>query len=76
MDDHALNDDGGAEQVYRVSLDDRVVKLVWGPRVATPTSGRQQRLWFDSDHEAREAYFQRLESLAQEGFIDAVTALV
>lgn len=58
----------GEEMVYRVSLDHRVVRLVWGSRTGTQ---RQQRLWFDSDREAREAYFQRLEQLAADGFIDA-----
>jgi hypothetical protein len=32
---------------------------------------RHQRLWFDTDSEARTAYFTRLESLAAEGFIDS-----
>ncbi|HRI52927.1 MAG TPA: SWIM zinc finger domain-containing protein, partial [Pseudomonadota bacterium] len=59
----------GQESVYRVSLDARVVRLVWGQR-ANPTE-RQQRLWFDSDREARAAYFARLSDLAKEGFIDA-----
>ena len=58
----------GQEVVYRVSLDQRAVRLVWGPRSGPQ---RQQRLWFDSDREAREAYFSRLEQLAAEGFIDA-----
>lgn len=59
----------GQETVYRVSLDARLVRLVWGLR-ASPAQ-RQQRLWFDSDDKAREAYFSRLRSLAKEGFIDA-----
>ncbi len=56
------------EVVYRVSLDDKVVRVWWGPRNAEP---RQQRTWFDSDAQARDAYFARLESLARDGFIDA-----
>lgn len=62
----------GQETVYRVSLDARVVRLIWGLR--TSTAQRQQRLWFDSDEKAREAYFNRLSSLAKEGFIDAGSA--
>jgi hypothetical protein len=37
---------------------------------------RHQRLWFDTDAEARMAYFARLESLAAEGFIDSSTGMV
>jgi hypothetical protein len=58
----------GAETVYRVSLDDRVVYVQWGARTGEP---RHQRIWFDTDREARDAYFHRLESLATEGFVDA-----
>lgn len=58
----------GAETVYRVSLDDRVVYVQWGLRTG---DARHQRIWFDSDREARDAYFARLESLAGEGFVDA-----
>ena len=62
-------DGSGREVVYRVSLDDRVVQVRWGERAAA--APREQRLWFDTDREAREAYFGRMESLAREGFIDA-----
>jgi hypothetical protein len=58
----------GGEIVYRVSLDDRVVYVQWGARSSTP---RHQRIWFDTDREARDAYFQRLEELTSEGFVDA-----
>lgn len=58
----------GSETVYRVSLDDRVVYVQWGSRTSEP---RHQRIWFDTDREARDAYFHRLESLATEGFVDA-----
>ncbi|RYE95121.1 MAG: SWIM zinc finger family protein [Myxococcales bacterium] len=64
-------DPSGRETVYRVSLDDKVVQVQWGQRAATP---RHQRLWYDSDAQAREAYFSRLESLATEGFVDADAA--
>lgn len=64
-------DDAGRETVYRVSLDDKVVQLQWGPRTADP---RHQRLWYDTDAQAREAYFARLESLAHQGYVDADAA--
>jgi predicted nucleic acid-binding Zn finger protein len=63
----------GQEQVFRVSLDGKVVAVEWGPRLGEP---RHQKLWFDSDAEARAAYFARLESLASEGFIDAASAML
>ncbi|MDY7226457.1 SWIM zinc finger family protein [Hyalangium rubrum] len=63
----------GQEQVYRVSLDGKVVAVEWGPRLGEP---RRQKLWFDSDAEARGAYFARLEALASEGYIDAASLLV
>jgi hypothetical protein len=68
---YVRRDAEGREQVYRVSLDDKLVVVQWGARLDEP---RAQRLWFDSDREAREAYFARLESLSAEGFIDAVAA--
>jgi hypothetical protein len=63
----------GQEQVYRVSLDGKLVSVEWGPRLGEP---RRQKLWFDTDAEARAAYFARLEALASEGFIDAASATV
>lgn len=63
----------GQEQVYRVSLDGKVVAVEWGPRLGEP---RRQKLWFDTDAEARAAYFARLETLASEGFIDAASVMV
>lgn len=67
-------EEAGHESIYRVSLDDRTVRVLWhdGPRRgAERPQERQQRLWFDSDREAREAYFARLEALGAEGYIDA-----
>lgn len=65
---YTRRDESGKEVVYRVSLDDKLVVVHWGDRMETP---RQQRLWFDTDREAREAYFARLEELATEGFVDS-----
>jgi hypothetical protein len=65
--------ESGLETVYRVSLDGQVVAVEWGPRTG---ESRHQRLWFDTDTEARTAYFARLEKLAAEGYIDAASALV
>ncbi|ADO67965.1 SWIM zinc finger family protein [Stigmatella aurantiaca] len=63
----------GQEQVYRVSLDGKVVAVEWGPRQG---ESRRQKLWFDTDAEARTAYFTRLESLAAEGYIDAAASMM
>ncbi|MFY2558827.1 SWIM zinc finger family protein [Corallococcus terminator] len=65
--------ESGQELVYRVSLDGQVVAVEWGPRTG---EARHQRLWFDTDTEARTAYFTRLEKLSAEGYIDAASALV
>jgi hypothetical protein len=58
----------GESSVYRVSLDDRSIRIVWG---ATIEAGRQQKLWFDTDKEARDAYFTKLDGLTTQGYIDA-----
>lgn len=70
---YVRRDASGQEQVYRVSLDGKVVAVEWGPRLGEP---RQQRLWFDSDSEARGAYFARLEQLAADGYIDSASSMV
>ncbi len=62
----------GKQTVTRVSLDDKVVRLEWGLALEAP---RHQRIWFDSDSEARDAYFQRLDALLDEGFVDADRSL-
>lgn len=62
----------GKQTVTRVSLDDKVVRLEWGLALEAP---RHQRIWFDSDSEARDAYFQRLDALMNEGFVDADRSL-
>jgi predicted nucleic acid-binding Zn finger protein len=59
-------DASGAQTSYRVSLDDRVVRIA---RVVG-SDARHQRLWFDTDAQARTAYFERLDALGEEGFID------
>jgi hypothetical protein len=58
----------GGETVYRVSLDGRGVHVRWGRRADEP---RQQRVWFDTDAEARDAYFGKVEGLLADGFIDS-----
>jgi hypothetical protein len=60
------------ETVYRVSLDDKLVRVLWGLRSEEP---RQSRTWFDTDAQARDAYFARLDSLSRDGFIDADSQL-
>ena len=56
---------------YRISLDERQILLRWGH---DPQTLRQQRLLFNRAEEARDAYFARLDRLAEQGFIDASTA--
>jgi hypothetical protein len=62
----------GAREEVRLSLDDRVVRIERRARGANEAEGgeRFQRMWFDSDREARRAYFARLDDLAEKGFID------
>jgi hypothetical protein len=66
-------DADGAQTTYRVSLDDRVVRVEWTDVEPgkIPGEPRRQRMWFDTDGQAREAYFARLDALADKGFIDA-----
>ncbi len=56
---------------YRISLDERQILLRWGN---DPQTLRQQRLLFNRAEEARNAYFERLDGLAKQGFIDASAA--
>ena len=49
-------------------LDGRVVRVEWGAR---NVQGRQRKQWYDSDGDARNAYFGQVESLLAGGFIDA-----
>ena len=72
-------DAGGAAVTWRVSLDD---KIVFVQSSQSPTTGKNehhekshsQRLWFDTDQAARDAYFARLESLESQGFVNADSA--
>lgn len=58
---------GGAE-VCQVSLDRRRVKVRWG---RTDEKPRLQTLQFNSDEEARAAYFGRIDDLIARGYLDA-----
>jgi len=62
----------GRQTVVRVSLDDTIVRVEFGQALLPP---RHQRIWFDTDREARDAYFQRLDALMAQGFLDADRAL-
>lgn len=66
----------GGQTSHRLSLDDRVVRIVSqdAPPGQPLGDARHQRTWFDSDAEAREAYFSRLDTLAGQGFIDTDAA--
>jgi hypothetical protein len=60
----------GSQEQVRLSLDDRQVR-VERHKVGRPeTEDHHQRMWFDTDAEARRAYFARLDDLAEKGFID------
>jgi hypothetical protein len=62
----------GGQVSFRVSLDDR--RLSIEERSADPGQPfgqpRFQRLWFDTDIEAKNSYFARLDELGEKGFID------
>lgn len=62
----------GAQTSYRVTLDDRAVRIELQRAAPGLPAGeaRLQRLWYDTDVIARDAYFARLDRLAAEGFID------
>lgn len=65
-------DEAGAQVRHRVTLDERAVRIETNEANAGQPLGepRFQRLWFDTDADARDAYFRRLDRLATEGFID------
>jgi hypothetical protein len=65
-------DASGAQMEVRVSLDDRAVRVEQKEAAAGQplAPGRHQRMWFDTDAEARANYFARLDELADKGFID------
>lgn len=65
-------DAGGRQVVHRVSLDDQVVRIATSEAAAGRPLGepRHARTWYDSDADARDAYFARLDALAADGFID------
>lgn len=72
---HQRRPDGG-QTAYRVSLDDRTVRIAVqsgsaGQPLAAP---RYVRTVYDADSEAREAYFARLDLLAAQGFVDTDAA--
>jgi hypothetical protein len=64
----------GSQEEVRLSLDDRAVRVERrerGPAAERrEPESRFQRMWFDTDIEAREAYFARLDELGAKGFID------
>lgn len=62
----------GAQEEVRLSLDDRVIRIERRQRGAAVegADARHQRVWFDTDAQARAAYFSRLEELAGKGFVD------
>ncbi len=61
-------DEAGRAVTWRVSLDDKVVAVQWQEHAGAP---RSQRLWFDTDQAARDAYFDRLNALEAQGFVNS-----
>ncbi len=66
----------GAQVSVRLSLDDRAVRILRqeAPAGEPLGEGRFQRMWFDTDSDARTAYFARLDELSGNGFIDTDAA--
>ncbi len=62
----------GAQAQVRVTLDDRAIRVEQNEAPAGRPLGepRYQRIWFDTDAQARDAYFARLDALSNDGFID------
>jgi len=65
-------DAAGKQTRFRVTLDGRAMRVETREAPAGQPLGapRFQRLWFDTDAQARDAYFARLDGLANQGFID------
>jgi hypothetical protein len=64
-------DEAGKPVFYRITLDGNVVRVVReGEEFA-----RHQRVGFDNEAQARDAYFQRLDALTKQGFVDGEDAL-
>ncbi len=69
-------DAAGGQTSVRMSLDDRLVNVERkeGAPGQPLGEGRFQRMWFDTDTDARTAYFARLDELTGRGFIDTDAA--
>lgn len=59
----------GGEDVYKVTLDDRQMRIEWGLRA--DRDRRFQRLMFNAVDDARAAYLERIADLESKGFLDA-----
>ena len=70
-------DKDGAQTSFRVSLDDKLIRIARQEAEPGKPFGdlRHQRTWYDTDAEARDAYFARLDELAAAGFIDTDAAV-
>lgn len=58
---------GSEETIVQLTLDHQHFLAQWGPR---GSSLRSQKMLFNSPEEARQEYFQRIDSLIQKGFIE------
>ncbi len=58
------------ENVYQVTLDRRRIKVRWG---VSGQAKRVQTLQYNSEDEARDAYFARVDDLQSRGFLDSTS---
>jgi predicted DNA-binding WGR domain protein len=56
------------ETIYQLTLDHKQLRVQWGQR---GTDMRRQTLLFNSPAQARDAYFDRLDQLANKGYIES-----
>ncbi len=56
------------EKVYQLSLDHKKIKIRWGER---QQQLRVQQFVFNSTVEAREHYYERIDGLKSQGYLDA-----
>ncbi len=59
----------GGESVFQVTLDNKKLRIRWGER--SDPRLRVQNLLFDSVADARAAYFDRVDRLERDGYLDA-----
>ena len=68
---YSKRDAAGKEDVYQVTLDRQSLRIRWGQ---AGQNLRTQRLRFNSQEEARDAYFARVDELEARGYLDATAS--